>query len=178
MHHHDAAGAQEIRAELLALYAQVYADRLADPFYSVPRFGDRFDSHCSAPGFELVTAGADGELRGYVYGFGLIPESGWFFDLRDTLPAGLASALRRGDVFAVCEVMVHPAWQRQGIGSGLHRALRRSRPESVFTLLIEEGNTPSEVAHASWGYRPIGAIRPFPELPTYMVMASGPADAG
>jgi GNAT superfamily N-acetyltransferase len=170
MRHYDAAEAVVMKEDLVRIYSEIYADKLLDPFFTVERFRERFDAHSSAPDFKLVMASRDEDTLGYIYGFRLSPDSRWFRGVRDSLPRELTLALADCDVFAVCEVMVRQEWQRRGIATALHQELWNSRRERVFTLLIEEGNKPSEAAHASWGYRPVGSMQPFPDAPVYISM--------
>ena len=56
--HHADTDARDL---LIAVYRQVYADRPADPFFSVDRFVDRLQHHAAVPGGEAVI-GLDGPL--------------------------------------------------------------------------------------------------------------------
>lgn len=166
---HDAAGARALRDELIAAYAEVYADTLSDPFYSVDRFADRFAAHSSRPGYALVTAHLDEELIGYAYGVPLSADTAWWQGLLTPVPAELTRETGRR-TFALNEIMVREPWRRRGIARRLHDALLERRPEPRATLLVDPVNTPAKTAYTSWGWRRIGGLRPFPDAPVYDAM--------
>ncbi|WP_405619624.1 hypothetical protein OG292_32445 [Streptomyces sp. NBC_01511] len=58
----------DVRPTLAELYAEVYADRLSDPFFSMERFQERLDGHVSRPGWEAVVGYDNGQAAGYAYG--------------------------------------------------------------------------------------------------------------
>lgn len=57
-----------IRQTLTDLYAEVYADRLSDPFFSVERFEGRLEGHVSRDPWEVVIGWDGEEPVGYAYG--------------------------------------------------------------------------------------------------------------
>ena len=83
----EAAGMCARREELLAVYAEIYADSLSDPFFSVPRYWERLEAYASRAGFSLVLGRLGGELVGYALGCVLPPNTGWWNGLRGDIPA-------------------------------------------------------------------------------------------
>jgi hypothetical protein len=79
---YDAHGVQEHRDELLAVYAEMYVERLGDPFFSPERYWERVEAYASRDGFSLVTGRLDGQLIGYAMGFTLPDGSGWWHGFR------------------------------------------------------------------------------------------------
>ncbi|MDW5323496.1 GNAT family N-acetyltransferase [Plantactinospora sp. KLBMP9567] len=71
----------------------------------------------------------------------------------------LATASQRGRriredgrrTFALCELMVHPDWQRHGIAHALHDELLPHRSEKRATLLVRKEDTATQKAYAKWG---------------------------
>ncbi|MFG1920357.1 GNAT family N-acetyltransferase [Cryptosporangium sp. NPDC048952] len=163
---YDTAGAQAIQDDLFALYAQIYADQLSDPFYSVERFAERFAGHSGRTGFELVAGRIDGALIGYAYGGPLPPRTQWWNGLREAVPAEQTEEDGRR-TFALNEIMVTRDWRRRGIARTLHDALLADRPEHRATLLVDPGNTPARTAYLSWGWQLFGHLQPFPDAPVY-----------
>jgi len=147
--HYDADTAA-VQDELIALYEAVWLTgwKDNDPFFSLERFVDRLGKHLAAPGFELVTARLDDPLIGYVYG----------------------CSRAREDKFIVCELMVSPAYQRQGIARRLHDELLDGRSEQTAQLLVEKDNHPAQAAYRSWGWHKAGDLQPFADAPNYDVM--------
>jgi ribosomal protein S18 acetylase RimI-like enzyme len=163
---YDAAGARAIQDDLFALYAQIYAASLSDPFYSVERFAERFAGHSARPGYRLVTGRFDDELVGYVYGVPLSAATQWWTGLRGDVPPE-ATAEDGHRTFAVNEIMVDQRWRRRGIAKILHDTLLAGRPEARATLLVDPDNVPARTAYLSWGWEMLGQLQPFPDAPVY-----------
>ncbi|MFF2511868.1 hypothetical protein [Streptomyces sp. NPDC058086] len=64
----DATGLEDIRPQLLDVYAEVYADRLGEEFHSDARFDERLGWNTEVPGFAAVVAYMDTIPAGYAYG--------------------------------------------------------------------------------------------------------------
>ena len=181
---HDIGAARAMADQLIALYARVYADKLADPFFSEERFAERFQAHTSRAGYALVTARIGDDLVGYAYGVPLAANSAWWSGLRKPLPAEVTRE-SGNRTFAVNEIMVLREWRRRGIARRLHDELLGRRPEERATLLVEQGNVPAITAYRRWGWRQIGELQPFADSPVYASMvldlrsrsaAAGPDD--
>jgi GNAT superfamily N-acetyltransferase len=172
----DAAGMRAIRDEVLALYQQVHADRLHDPFSTPVRFWERLGAYASRTGFSMITGRLDGELVGFALGYPLPPGSRWWTHLRG--PHQDDTDFLREDgrrTFAVNELMVHPAWRGHGIGRALHNELLAHRAEERATLLVRSQNEPAHSAYLRWGWEVIGTIQPFPDSPVFDALIRRPA---
>jgi ribosomal protein S18 acetylase RimI-like enzyme len=166
LHDHDADGMHELRRLLLAVYTEVYADLLGDPFFAPDRFWERLEAYAKWPGFELVTGWINDELVGYTLGYTLPPRSNWWRGFRgDVAPLVLEEDGQR--TFAVTQLMVLPAWQRRGYARQLHDALLAGRPEERATLLVKPDNIPARTAYLSWGWQLFGQLQPFDDAPVY-----------
>jgi ribosomal protein S18 acetylase RimI-like enzyme len=162
-------GLYEYRDELLAVYAEVYADRLDDPFFSLPRYWERLEAYAKRDGFSLVTGRVDGELVGYALGYTLPAGSRWWQGFRgDVDPAELSENGHR--TFALTEIMVRASWRRQGYARALHDALLAGRAEERATLLVRPDNIPARDAYQSWGWEKLGVLQPFDDAPVYDAM--------
>ncbi|MGP3949766.1 hypothetical protein [Streptomyces sp. 7N604] len=64
--------------ELIEVYAEVRADQLHQPHYSVERYGERLARHASEPGWEAVIAYDGEEPVGYAYVNTLQPDDRWW----------------------------------------------------------------------------------------------------
>jgi GNAT superfamily N-acetyltransferase len=173
----DSDGARAIAHRLTEVYADVYADRIANPFFSVERFAQRLDNHLRAPGYALVIAELAGTLTGYAYGATLRADTLWWNGMREPLPPAMTRETGRR-TFALNEIMVRAPWRRHGIGRRLHDALLNGRSEERATLLVEQGNEAANAAYRRWGWRRIGYLQPFPDAPVYasMLLDLRPAD--
>jgi ribosomal protein S18 acetylase RimI-like enzyme len=165
----DASGLHEQRDELLKVYAEVYADRLDDPFFSLPRYWERLEAYGQRDGFSLVTGRLGGELIGYALGYTLPAGSRWWQGLRDAIdPKVLEEDGRR--TFALTEIMVRSQWRRKGYARALHDALLADRAEERATLLVLPDNVPALNAYLSWGWYKLGELQPFADAPVYEAM--------
>lgn len=167
--HGGASGINEERDTLLAVYAEVYAEQLYDPFFSLPRYWERLQAYSERRGFALVSGSIEGELVGYALGYTLLSGSGWWSGLRSS--ADPDEVYETGDrTFALNEIMVREAFRRRGYARMLHDALLGNRKEQRATLLVLPGNEPARTAYVSWGWRKLGDLRPFDDAPTYDAM--------
>jgi GNAT superfamily N-acetyltransferase len=166
---HDAAGAHAMLDSLVCVYAEVYAHKADDPFFTVERFTERLLAHSSRDGYELITASVEGTLIGYAYGVPLPADTGWWRGLKEQVSGELIG--ETGDrTFALNEIMVRANWRRRGIARQLHDALMQARPEERATLLVEPRNIPARSAYERWGWRQLGTLQPFPDAPAYDAM--------
>jgi GNAT superfamily N-acetyltransferase len=163
---HDAAGMQELRKLLIAVYTEVYADLLTDPFFAPERYWQRLESYAKWPGFALVTGWLGDELIGYTLGYTLPQGTAWWRGFRGDAPPGALE--EDGErTFAVTQLMVLPAHQRRGYAGQLHDALLAGRPEERATLLVKPDNIPARTAYLSWGWQRFGQLQPFDDAPVY-----------
>src|SRR4051812_33669742 len=104
LRHHDADGMHQLREALQAVYVEVYADLLSDPFFGPERFWQRLESYAKWPGFALVTGWLDDDLIGYTLGYTLPKGSAWWRGFRgDVPPPALEEDGKR--TFAVTQLM-------------------------------------------------------------------------
>jgi ribosomal protein S18 acetylase RimI-like enzyme len=174
---HDASGMRRLKSELLAVYAEVYAERLGDPFFAPERFWQRLEGYASRDGFQLVAGRVAGELVGFTLGETLPEGSAWWDGFKGAVGA---DALRETSsrTFAINELQVRPDWQRRGYARALSAALLEDRPEQRATLLVRAENTPAYNAYLSWGFRVIGQLQPFDDSPMYEAMVKELSDSG
>lgn len=157
MRHFTSGEAGKIFDPLVALYLEVYADS-DDEFDNEDRYRRQLSSHMTAAGFSLVCGYLDEEMIGYTYGFPLQENARWWLGLRTPVAPELIA--ETGDrTFALCEIMVRPAFQGRSFGHALHDELLAGRPEERATLLAE----PDEPAHAfylRWGWKTFAQLQP------------------
>jgi hypothetical protein len=162
----------EVRQTLLDVYAEVYEDELADPFFSVGRFDRRLTAHTSSPSWEAVI-GYEGEQPvGYAYGAALRAGSTWWDGTEPPLPAAFTAEDGRRTM-ALFELMVRVQWRKTGVSKVLHDTLWEGRPEERVTLLVEAAHPRVRALYERWGYRRVAGLRPFRDAPRYDVMLLG-----
>ncbi|MCI0689343.1 MAG: GNAT family N-acetyltransferase [Sporichthyaceae bacterium] len=165
--HHDGSEALAVADSLIVpIYQASHLDVLDNPFYSAQRFIDRLHGYATAPGFDMVIARAGDQPVGLAFGYTLGSNSRWWNGLTTPVPAGF-TAENGTRTFAFNELMVRPDWQRRGVARQLHDQLLSTRAEQRATLLVRADNRPAQAAYASWGWRPVGSLQPFPDSPVY-----------
>jgi GNAT superfamily N-acetyltransferase len=151
--------AAEARPVLLDVYAEVYADQLTDPFFTVERFAEGLDGWSSRPGWACVVGWDGGKPVGYAYGAPLLKDARWWRGLLSEVPA--EDIVETGErTFALSELMVRVPWRKTGVSRALHDALLLARPEKRATLLVEREHPKVRALYESWGWRWFGDLRP------------------
>jgi GNAT superfamily N-acetyltransferase len=171
---YDLARLGQVRDLLLDVYAEVYADRLGEPFFTVDRFAERLDGHVRAPHWEAVVGYAAGQPVGYAYGA--------------TRPAGSTAwqgvhprpdpelARETGTrTFFLFELMVRTPWRKTGgAAATIHEDLLRQRREERVSLTVEHDHPKVRARYERWGYQHVGSVRPYPDAPLLDVMLRTP----
>jgi GNAT superfamily N-acetyltransferase len=108
------------------------------------------------PGFDLVTAHAEGRLVGFAFGYTLATDTRWWDGLQPD-PAQGFSTESGSRTFVLSEIEVRRAWQSQGVGRALHDALIQGRSEERATLATGP-DAGSQAVYESWGWRKVGRV--------------------
>jgi hypothetical protein len=171
--HYDAERHPQIRDLLIDVYAEVYADRLTDPFFSVDRFAERLAAHVRAPNWAAVVGYADAEPVGYAYGATRPAGSTAWHGVRPRPDPELARETGRRTFF-LFELMVRAPWRKTGAAATIHEELLRRRPEERVSLTVEHDHPKVRALYERWGYRAVGSVHPFPDAPLLDVMVRTP----
>jgi hypothetical protein len=153
---------------LIEIYAEVRADRLHDPHYSVERYGERLARHASEPGWEAVV-GYDGDQAvGYSYGNTIEYGDRYWNRISSPLPESLTKL----PTLALKEIMVRVPWRKTGASRGIHDGLLSQRSETQVTLMVNPlaGQGKVHSLYEVWGYTDIGTSQPSPDSPVLMAM--------
>lgn len=161
-----AAGLDGVRPQLLDLYAEIYADRLAEGFHSVERFDERLGWNTEVPGFAVVVGYLDGAAVGYAYGCTLQSGTRWWAGLRTPVPDGAVDEDGHR-TFALSELMVVDEARGTGAAKAIHAHLLDGRPEPRATLLVERSHPKVRSLYETWGYEWFGEVLPFADSPLY-----------
>jgi GNAT superfamily N-acetyltransferase len=144
--------------DLVTTYLRVYADN-PNLFYNEDRFRQQLAGHLAVPGWTAALCELDSSTVAYSYGFPLQPETRWWEGLEGPQEEGFTQETG-ARTFAVSEIMVESQWRRRGLAGALHDLLLLGRNEERATLLVEPDNAPAQHAYASWGWTPVGTLRP------------------
>ncbi|HEV2088760.1 MAG TPA: GNAT family N-acetyltransferase [Cryptosporangiaceae bacterium] len=154
---------------LIDVYAEVYADRLHEPFNSVERFAERLDGHVTTPNWQAVVGWDATEPVGYIYAASLRPGSTWWSKLEP--PVDEAFAAETGHrTCGIFELMVRKPWRGTGAAQAIHDDLLAHRNEERASLGVERAHPRVRAMYERWGYRYVGTDRPFPDSPLLDVM--------
>ncbi|MET9915385.1 GNAT family N-acetyltransferase [Streptomyces sp. NPDC006476] len=158
--HYTTDQAAAVRETLLEVYAEVYADDIAnDPFAGVERFAGGLDNWSARPGWSCVIGYDDDQPVGYAYGAVLPPNARWWGGLLTEVDEDLVRETG-ARTYALSELMVRIPWRKTGISRQLHDALLAERTEERATLLVRQSHPKVHALYESWGWKTIGDLRP------------------
>lgn len=153
---------------LIEIYAEVRADQLHQPHYSVERYGERLARHGAEPGWETVIGFDGDEPVGYAYVNTLQPDDRWWRRMTTPLPEGCTER----STVALKEIMLKVPWRGTGTARRIHDALLASRPEEQVSLLVNPlaGNGKVKALYERWGYYEISTQQPASDGPVLTAM--------
>jgi ribosomal protein S18 acetylase RimI-like enzyme len=105
--------------------------------------------------FGIVTAEAGEQLVGFGYGFQLRPDTGWWQDFVEPLPAGVADEWP-GRTFALIDLAVDEARRGKGLGRQLTDTLLAGRREERATLSVQPTASDAQAFYVHLGWRKVG----------------------
>lgn len=159
----------DVWSTLIDIYAEVRADRLHDPHYSVARFGERLTRHGAEPGWQAVVGWDGDQPIGYAYANTITsPQDRWWQRIERPLPDELTNRA----TIAVKELMVREGWRKTGSSQRIHDLLLEDRPEVQVSLMVnpKAGDGKVQAIYERWGYHQIGDVQPSPDSPRLTAM--------
>jgi ribosomal protein S18 acetylase RimI-like enzyme len=120
-------------------------------------FRDRANNALAARNYDLVTADFGGELVGFVFGYSMRADRGWWDGLNPEPPIGFAH--ETGERTAVlAEIEVRQEWQGKGLGRELHDEFLRARKEERATLSTGPQADTARAIYERWGWKRAGTV--------------------
>ncbi|MGX5184659.1 GNAT family N-acetyltransferase [Streptomyces avermitilis] len=158
--------AEQQRNDIGDVHVMVYRGDVGTEYRDREDFLGRFEQDVRRPDFDMVVAGA-ARLVGCAYGFHASRTGGWWSGFDGELPPDIEEFTASGRVFVLAELMVLPAFRRQGIATRLRERLLERRPAdlAVTTLDLDGDDAPTEAAgHVlrAWGWSRLGTLAPGP----------------
>ncbi|MGW1195319.1 GNAT family N-acetyltransferase [Streptomyces sp. NPDC002536] len=153
----------------------IYADAFAEPPYNetaddVAATFKRFRSQTRKATFRATLARTEsGEPVGMAYGYPLGPNTGWWDQLTEPVPADM----RREDghrTFGLMELAVRAPWRGQGIARRLHNTLLDGVEAERVLLNVHPDSEAASGAYRAWGYCKVGDARPWEGADLHDVM--------
>jgi GNAT superfamily N-acetyltransferase len=144
-----------MKDQLLRVYQATFSQ---PPFLEteadVQRFERSLTSHAARPGFRACGAveTESSQLVGFAYGYTSLPGQWWHDTVAAALPAH-AVARWFADCFEVVTIAVHPVFQGQGGGGGLHDSLLGGLPHRTAVLSTLQQETAARQLYRTRGWQ-------------------------
>lgn len=160
--------------DMLSTVGELYAEIYAEPPYDegpaeVEDFTSDWSQQIDQNNFRLVVARRADEPIGFAFGYQLRAWTKWWDGALTPIPDEI-TAEHSGRTFAIIEIAVRRPYRQRGVGRSLHTYLTAGLSEERVTLAVRPEAPAPQHAYRSWGYRPVGQIRPFPGGPVYDAM--------
>lgn len=160
-----------------AIHAEIYSEPLFEnhPFFSENAFRERYWMALEQPCFEFMVATLEGKEIGYIYGYALRPDVGWWdaVEWSEEAQADWADGYTSEDgsrTVVIPEVLVKLPHRRMGVAHSMHDEFLSGRKEQRAGLRVLPNNIPAKTAYLKWGWNTIGMVRPVPEAPLFECM--------
>lgn len=119
------------------------------------RFSERFQRQISYQGFDgYVAQSGKGEIIGFVYGYQSLPGQFYHGVLSQAVSAD-AYEKWLSDCFEIVELVVNPAYRRQGNGKKLLERLLKNKPMKTGVLTTQVENIPAKKLYQSMDFEEI-----------------------
>jgi hypothetical protein len=159
------------------IHAEIYSEPLFGnhPFFSESAFRQRYEMALEQPRFELLVARTEGREIGYMYGYALQPEVGWWDAVEWSADTQVTQCddyiLEDGSrTVVIPEILVKLPHRRMGVARSMHDKFLSGRQEQRAGLRVLPNNLAAKTAYLKWGWNTIGMVRPVPEAPLYECM--------
>jgi GNAT superfamily N-acetyltransferase len=164
--------AEQQREAVADVYVEAYRGVAGEEFRDRVDFLRRFADATQRPGFDMVVA-SERRMTGAAFGFVLDRADGWWRDFTGDPPPGLdlEELTASGQVFALAELMVVPAYRAQGIATRLLDALLLRSDAALVTALVGHDSAPAHQTLRAWGWNRLGDVRPTPDAPAVQAWA-------
>ncbi|MEV0320817.1 hypothetical protein ACIBKX_23435 [Streptomyces sp. NPDC050658] len=151
--------AEQQREAVADVYVEAYAGPVGAEYADRQVFLSRFESTVQRPDFDMVVADSGG-LVGCLYGYRAERSGDWWQGFRGILPPEVEERTASGRVFLLTELMVVPAFRRQGVSNRLRTLLlTRHAAELVVAVIGRDDELGREVLR-SWGWTKLGEFGP------------------
>jgi ribosomal protein S18 acetylase RimI-like enzyme len=156
--HHGAADVPDLLDDICDAYLDSWGQvEGEDMTVKVAAFRNRSTRALEARNYDLVTATADSLILGFLFGYSLRADRGWWDGLTPEPPEGFA--VETGERTAVvAEFEVRRAWQGKGLGRAVHDEFLADRPEERATLTTRPHAVEIHALYERWGWRKMGII--------------------
>jgi GNAT superfamily N-acetyltransferase len=124
----------------------------------VAAFRDRATKALDALNYDLVTATGDSLILGFLFGYSLRADRGWWDGLTPEPPEGFTDETGDNRTVVVAEFEVRRAWQGKGVGRAIHDEFLSHRMERRATLAARPRAHDLHAMYGRWGWQVMGTV--------------------
>lgn len=151
--------AEQQREAVADVYVEAYRGVAGAEYRDRQGFLRRFESDVQRPEFDMVVADAAG-LVGCLYGYRAARTGDWWEGFRGILPREVEERTVSGRVFILTELMVVPAFRRQGVSDRLRTLLFVRHATDIVVAVIKPDDDLGREVLRSWGWTKLGEFDP------------------
>ncbi|WP_327235483.1 GNAT family N-acetyltransferase [Streptomyces sp. NBC_01317] len=152
--------AEQQREDVADVYVEAYHRVHGEEFHDRQEFLRAFAEDVQRTGFDMVVASGGGKPTAHAYGFLLDRAGEWWRGLDVDVPWDIEELTVSGQVFALAELMVLPAYRRGGVATRMVEQLLLRTDAALVTLRVDPANEAAVGALRSWGWTRLGAATP------------------
>ncbi|WP_371528046.1 hypothetical protein OG302_20130 [Streptomyces sp. NBC_01283] len=151
--------AEQQREAVADVYVEAYEGDAGAEYRDRQGFLRLFESTVQRPDFDMVVADAGG-LVGCLYGYRAARTGDWWEGFRGVLPPEVEERTASGRVFVLTELMVVPAYRRQGVSGRLRTLLLVRHATDLVVAVIKRDEDLGREVLRSWGWTKLGEFDP------------------
>jgi len=150
--------AEQQREDVADVYVEAYHRVHGEEFHDRQEFLRAFAEDVQRTGFDMVVASGGGKPAAHAYGFLLDRAGEWWRGLDEGVPWDIEELTVSGQVFALAELMVLPAYRRGGVATRMVEQLLLRTDAALVTVRVDPANEAALGALRSWGWTRLGAV--------------------
>ncbi|GAA3151226.1 hypothetical protein ACFQ0X_21045 [Streptomyces rectiviolaceus] len=151
--------AEQQREAVADVYVEAYEGDAGAEYRDRQGFLRVFENAVQRPDFDMVVADAAG-LVGCLYGYRAPRTGDWWEGFRGVLPPEVEERTASGRVFLLTELMVVPAYRRQGVSDRLRTLLLMRHATDLVVAVIKRDDDLGREVLRSWGWTKLGEFDP------------------
>ncbi|WP_190084070.1 hypothetical protein [Streptomyces longisporoflavus] len=147
--------AEQQREAIADVYVEAYEGVPGAEYRDRQGFLRNFENAVQRADFDMVVADAHGMI-GCLYGYRAARTGDWWKGYRGVLPPEVEEGTAAGRVFMLTELMVVPAYRRQGVSERLRTLLLSRHATDLIVSVIKRDDDLGREVLRSWGWTKLG----------------------
>ncbi|MGW5866255.1 GNAT family N-acetyltransferase [Streptomyces sp. NPDC055239] len=152
--------AEQQRESVADVYVEAYEGDAGAEYRDRQGFLHVFENTVQRPDFDMVVADGAGSMVGCLYGYRAARSGDWWEGFRGVLPPEVEERTASGRVFILTELMVVPAYRRQGVSERLRTLLFVRHATDLVVAVIKRDDDLGREVLRSWGWTKLGEFDP------------------